>query len=96
MTPISGMYIDGKVILDAPVDWPEGVRVSVSPQTEKIGITEDEWPTTPEGIAEAVERMRSFEAVEFTPEEEAEWLAAREEVKRYTLEKMQQTWKSEQ
>jgi hypothetical protein len=47
MSNVSGKYHDGKIILDTPVDWAEGIPVQVSPTTEKIGLTEDEWPTTP-------------------------------------------------
>jgi hypothetical protein len=90
MSTVSGRYHDGKVILDAPVDWPDGAVVRVSPKSEKIGMTEDEWPTTPEGIQQLIEKMWSFEPVELTPEEEAEWMAAREAVKKYTIEKMEQ------
>jgi hypothetical protein len=88
MSTVSGKYHDGKVILDRPVDWAEGLPVHVSPTREKIGMTEDEWPTTPEGIEAMIKRIDALEPVELTPEEEAEWLAAREEVKRYTIQKM--------
>ena len=89
MSTVRGRYYDGKVILDTPVDWADGIPVQVSPSIEKIGMSEDEWPTTPEGIDELLRRM-DFEPVELTPEEEAEWLAARKAVKKYTIEKMEQ------
>ena len=89
MSTVPGRYHDGKVILDTPVDWADGIPVRVSPRAEKVGMSEDEWPTTPEGIQQLVQRIRSFEPVELTPEEEAEWLAAREAVKQYTLKKME-------
>ena len=88
---ITGTYRDGKVELDAPVDWPDGARVEVS-AGEKIGMTEAEWPTTPEGIAELVKRIVASEPVVLTPDEEAEWKAAREAVKQYTIEKMKKQW----
>lgn len=90
MSTVSGRYHDGKVILDSAVDWADGIPVQVSPAKEKIGMTEDEWPTTPEGIQEMIDRTWSFEPIELTPGEEAEWMAAREAVKKYTIEKMKQ------
>lgn len=91
MSTVSGRYHDGKVILDSTIDWADGLPVKVSPSVEKIGMTEEEWPTTPEGIEELIRRMESFEPVELTPEEEAEWLSARQAVKEYTIKKMTET-----
>jgi hypothetical protein len=89
MSTVPGRYRDGKVVLDTPVDWADGIPVQVSPKSKKIGMTEDEWPATPEGIRQ-LQKTWSFEPVELTPEEEAEWIAAREAVKKYTIEKMGQ------
>lgn len=58
MNIVSGKYHDGKIILDAPVDWAEGVPVQVSPTVQKIGITEAEWPITHEGIEEKDQAAR--------------------------------------
>ena len=88
MSTVPGRYHDGKVILDTPVDWADGMQVQVSPRAEKIGMSEEEWPTTPEGIEAMIKRIDALEPVDLTLEEEAEWLAAREEVKRYTIQKM--------
>lgn len=58
-------------------------------------MTEAEWPTTPEGIAELIKRVEALEPVELTPDEEAEWMAARAAVKQYTIEKTKQQWDEE-
>ena len=81
MSTVSGKYHDGKVIIDSPVDWADGMPVHVSPTKEKIGMPEEEWPTTPEGIEELIQKVRSFEPVELTPEEEAQWMADREAIR---------------
>ena len=91
---VTGTYRDGKVELDITVDWPDGTRVEVSAPVAKIGLTEAEWPTSPEGIAVLLARMASFETVELTPEEEAEWAAARAAVKQLTLQKMHESWRA--
>lgn len=41
-----------------------------------LGIREEDWPTTPEGIAAMRARMAQFEPLEMTSEEEANWKAA--------------------
>jgi hypothetical protein len=40
-------------------------------------MREQEWPTTPEGIGALLKRWDEQEALEITPEEEAEWQAVR-------------------
>ena len=55
---------------------------------KKIGLSENEWPTTPEARAEWLQWFDSIEPVEMTPEEEAEWQTARQAVKDYTVAKM--------
>jgi hypothetical protein len=78
MEPVIGTYHDGRVDLGGKVDWPDGTRVRVEPAAEDEGfLTEESWPTTPEGIAALVRRMTTFEAVELTAEDEARIAAAR-------------------
>jgi hypothetical protein len=87
MSTMTGTYRDGRIELDAPVDWPEGKRVYIS-GSEPGGrfLTDETWPDTPEGRAALAERMRTFEPVELSSEDEAEIAAAREAVRRVTLE----------
>ena len=77
MAAIRGRYIYGKVILDAPADWPEGAGVTVSPAEEYVGIgrREEDWPTTPEGIAALLARMERIEPF-LSPEEDEAWRKA--------------------
>jgi hypothetical protein len=76
---INATYLNGQIVLDEPVDWPEGKRLRVVPTTEEetVGIREEDWPTDPEGIARHLALMDRIEPLEMTPEEEAEWQAAR-------------------
>jgi hypothetical protein len=49
-TTLTGTWKNGQVILDGSADWPEGCRVTVEPiadPLETLGITAEEWPTTP-------------------------------------------------
>ena len=71
MSIIHGTYKSGHVELDSPVDWPEGVRVAVQPaknvsaQTpepcEKFGMSEEDWPTTKEGIEALIAEWNAIE-----------------------------------
>ena len=74
MSAIRGRYIGGKVILDTPADWPEGAEVNVTPTEEYVGVgmREEDWPTTPEGIAALIARMEQIEPI-FTDEEYEAW-----------------------
>jgi len=90
---MTGTYRGGKVELDSAVDWPDGVRVAVLPPQQRVGLSEAEWMDTPEQRQRLLERMSTFEPVEFTPEDEAEIAAAREAVKQVTIE-MRAQWQA--
>ncbi len=87
MNAIQGTWKGAQVVLDNPADWPEGCRVVVEPvpATDQIGLSEEEWPRTPEAIADWLKWFDSLEPVQLTPEEEADWAAARQKVKEYTI-----------
>jgi hypothetical protein len=87
--PLTGTWKDGQIILDAPADWPDGSRVVITRQEdqvgERLGITEEEWPRTPEALADWLKWLDSIEPIEMTPEEEADWLAWRQKIKEHEL-----------
>lgn len=76
---ILGTIHNGQIVPDQPVEWPEGCRVVIEPaaKEETLGIREEDWPTTPEGIARLLALMDQIEPLEITPEEEAAWQADR-------------------
>ena len=97
MSTIAGTYQQGRIVLQSPVDWPEGARVEVmlvEPGIDKIGMTEEEWPSDPQGIAELLARMDQCEPLEMTAEEQADLAAWRQKVKERSLTKMRQSWES--
>ena len=79
---IEGTYHAGRVDLDQQVDWPDGCRVRVALE---YGMSEEDWPDTPEELEELLKRIDSFEPVEFTAEDEVEIAAARATVREVTL-----------
>ena len=52
MDIVYGTIQAGRVVLEGPVNWPEGTKVEVAPvkSEKRLGLTDDEWPTTPEEI----------------------------------------------
>ncbi len=91
MERAKGTWKNGQVVLDEPADWPEGCRVLVEPahQEESLGIPEEEWPSTPEALAEWLQWFDSFKPVELSAADEAEWKAAQKAVKDHTLANLQ-------
>jgi hypothetical protein len=83
---VVGTYENGQVNLDAPVEWEPGTRVRVVLEEASLGIREEDWPSTPEGIGDLLARMETLEPLELTPDEEAEIEAARADVRRVTLD----------
>ena len=64
MTTAAGTIKNGQVILDQPGQLPEGTRVEVLPVSATrpaLGMREEDWPTTPEGIAALAARMDQLE-----------------------------------
>ncbi len=64
-------FRNGHVELATPVDWAEGTLVEVVPIRQKIGMTEAEWPTTPDGVQVLLKHMGEVtsareEPIEFT------------------------------
>jgi hypothetical protein len=79
MTTLQGTIKNGQIVLDAPAELPEGTRVEVLPiggARPALGLCEDDWPTTPEGIAALLARMDAVEPGWLTPEDDAAWRSA--------------------
>ena len=79
MNAVKGTYQNGQVILKECADWPEGTEVVVEPVAleRNLGIRDEDWPTDAEGIARHLALMDRIEPLVMTPQEEADWEAAR-------------------
>jgi hypothetical protein len=78
MTAIQGTIKNGQIVLDTPATLPEGTRVEVLPidgVRPTIGMREEDWPTTPEGIGALLARMDQREPGWLSPEDDATWRA---------------------
>lgn len=78
MNALQGTIHNGQIILDVPGALPEGTRVEVLPiEAQRCsGMREEEWPTTPEGIAAHLARMEQVAPGWLSPEDDAVWRAA--------------------
>ncbi len=87
MNAVGGIYRDGKVVLDKPVDWAEGTRVYVQ-VTPMDYLIEGVWPDdgSADGQAEMERRRAAFEAEEVTEEEAAAFEAALKQVEEFNRE----------
>lgn len=79
MNALQGTVKNGQIVLDDPAELPEGTRVEVLPvevARPTLGMREEDWPTTPEGIVALVARMDQVEPGWLSPEDDAAWRAA--------------------
>jgi len=84
MIAITGTVKNGQVILDAPGELSDGTRVEVLPvpvTRPTLGMREEDWPTTPDGIAALLARMDRVEPGWLSTEDEAAWRTALREQK---------------
>ena len=85
MSAIHGRVKNGKIELAAPADWPDGTVVEVRPVEEAVGLTEDEWPETPEEIEAWLRWYDTVQPLILTPEDEARIAAARKAQRDFEL-----------
>ena len=93
MQAITGTVKNGQVILSEPLRWPDGSEVRVelveapadrdSPNGAEIDMSEVEQGDDPESIARWIAEFEAIPPLEMTPEEEAEWQAARQAQKEF-------------
>ena len=79
MSVVRATVRDGKIVADAPADWPEGMPVEVLPAGKQVGVKEDEQADSPEAIEEWVRWYDSLEPLILTAEDEARIAEARRE-----------------
>ena len=79
MHAMQGTVSNGKIVLDDPVVLSDGTRVEVLPIEAGdaiLGMREEDWPTTREGIAALLARMDAVGPSWLSPEDDAAWRAA--------------------
>ena len=79
MNALHGTMRNGQIVLDEPAELPEGARVEVLPVEAvrpTLGMREEDWPTTEEGIAALLARMDQVEPGWLSPEDDDAWRAS--------------------
>ena len=71
MTMIKATIKGGRLELDVPVDWPDGIEVEVHPREQ--GSRSDADVMSAEEIAHALSSMDQVEPLEMTDAERAAW-----------------------
>jgi hypothetical protein len=101
MNTLQGTIRNGYIVLDLPGALAEGTRVEVLPvqSAGSQGMREEDWPTTPAGIAELLSRMDQHGSDWLSPDDEAAWrgaLASQREVEKARFateaEKLRRGW----
>jgi hypothetical protein len=101
MNAIKATVKGGRLELEVPPEWPDGTEVIVQPlvREDRLGVREEDWPDTPEAIAEWLAWYDALEPLIFTEEERAAWETARREQKEFEkatfaerAEKLRRMW----
>jgi hypothetical protein len=81
MKTVHAIWKNGQIVPTQPVDWPEGTALAVEPIEQLLGGDSqgDLLGDDPESIARWLAWFDSLEPLNFTPEDEAAWLAARQD-----------------
>jgi hypothetical protein len=87
MNAIGATWKNGQIIPDSGIDWPDGCRLIVKPESVAMPI-DDDGPATPEEIAQTLAAMARVEPFEMTDEERAEIEDWRRRVKEHTIATM--------
>ncbi len=88
MNAIRATWTNGQIVPSEPVDWPEGSELLVEPlpRHESLGMREEDWDDSPEGIAKWCEAVDKIEPFVWAEGEEEEYQRRREEVKKFNIE----------
>lgn len=93
MKSIQAIWKNGRIIPEEPLDWPEGTSLSIQaveiPSERECVPEADLMGNDPESIARWLAAYEALPTIPMTDAEEAEWKAARQSMKEYTIAKMQ-------
>jgi hypothetical protein len=90
MSGLRTTVVNGKIVADAPADWPDGTDVFIQPTDEVVGLPDDDRPPTQEEINRTLALIDQIQGPFLTDEEWAAWEAARKAQKEYELSKWEE------
>lgn len=87
MSTIKATWKSGYIVLDDPVDWPDGLRLLIAPVPSQpdLGRGGDDGPMTPEEITHTLAAMDRIEPMELTAEQAADLEDWERKVNEYTI-----------
>jgi len=83
---VHAIWTNGQVVIDEPVQWPEGCELEIRPSTECCPVDDESEANDPAAIARWIAEFDAIPTFEMTPEEEAEWQAARRAQREFELQ----------
>ncbi|HEY2251496.1 MAG TPA: hypothetical protein VGH74_10570 [Planctomycetaceae bacterium] len=89
MLSVKARWKSGQIILDQPVDWPDGCELLVelvALPSEKIGIDEADWTDGGDSLADWDAWIATVEPLEYTADEDAAFARFKEEMRRFNIE----------
>ena len=92
MKTIAAVWKNGQIVPTQPIDWPDGTSLRIQPieDPHPEPAEDDLWNDDPGAIARRIAFYEALPPWRMSASEEAEWHAARREVKDYTLAKMRE------
>lgn len=86
MNAVTAIWKNGQIVLEGPVDWPEGRRLLVEPVTEASGMTEEEQGDDPESIERWIAEFNAIPPLIMSLQQEDAMLAWRQRMKEFNIE----------
>ena len=90
MIAVHAQWKDGKIIVDEPIDWPDGCDLEVRPVTFNSSESADVQSNDPEAVARWIAEFQAIPPLEMTAEDEAEWQAAKQAQREFELKTFNQ------
>ncbi len=93
MNAVRAIWTNGRILPSEPVDWPEGSQLRVEPlfpNSERIGLPEEEWRDDPESIAAWIAAVEEIKPLNWAEGEEAEYERYREKCRQFNLDAVRQ------
>jgi len=92
MKTIHAIWKNGQIVPTQPIDWPDGTTLIIEPIEEPHPdeSEEDLWSEDPASIARRIAFYEALPPLRMSASEEGQWQAARQEMKDYTIAKMQE------
>jgi hypothetical protein len=90
MSALQATFIDGKIVPDAPPNWPNGTRLTIAatPLPPVRMMTEEEQGDDPESIARWIAAFDAIPVAGASPLDDPAVVAWRETMRTYNIEAM--------